>query len=62
MTNTVLAEKERILNSTNDIELETIVIDKENKIITSPAYMLGKSISEVAEGIEETVRELVAMV
>jgi len=30
MTNTVLAEKERILNSTNDIELETIVIDKEN--------------------------------
>ena len=28
--NTVLAEKERILNSTNDIELETIVIDKEN--------------------------------
>ena len=62
MTNTVLAEKERILNSTNDIELETIVIDKENKIITSPAYMLGKSISEVAEGIEETVRELVAMI
>ncbi len=30
MTNTVLAEKEKILNSTNDIELETIVIDKEN--------------------------------
>jgi enhancing lycopene biosynthesis protein 2 len=45
-----------------DCEVQKIVIDKENKIITSPAYMLGKSISEVAEGIEETVRELVAMV
>ena len=33
-----------------DCEVEKIVIDKENKIITSPAYMLGKSISEVAEG------------
>jgi len=30
MTNTVLAEKEKILNFTNDIELETIVVDKEN--------------------------------
>ena len=30
MTNTILEEKERILNFTNDIELESIVIDKEN--------------------------------
>ena len=37
-------------------------IDKENKIITSPAYMLGKSISDVAEGIEKTIRELLAMI
>lgn len=45
-----------------DCEVQNIVIDKKNKIITSPAYMLGKTISEVAEGIEETVRELVAMI
>ena len=44
-----------------DCTVGNIVMDKENKIITSPAYMLGKSISEVAEGIEKTVNELVAM-
>jgi len=38
-----------------------IVMDKDNKIVTSPAYMLGQNISEVAEGIEKTVKELVAM-
>lgn len=34
------------------------VVDKDNKIITSPAYMLGQSISEVAAGIEKTIDEL----
>jgi enhancing lycopene biosynthesis protein 2 len=57
------SEKIEILGSKHqDCEVQNIVIDKENKIITSPAYMLGKSISEVAEGIEKTVRELVAMI
>ncbi|MDX2494247.1 MAG: isoprenoid biosynthesis glyoxalase ElbB [Desulfuromusa sp.] len=37
------------------------VIDKENKIITSPAYMLAGSISEAAEGIEKTVDALMEM-
>lgn len=37
------------------------VIDKENKIITSPAYMLASSISEAAEGIEKTVNALMKM-
>ncbi|MDA3902019.1 MAG: isoprenoid biosynthesis glyoxalase ElbB [Desulfuromusa sp.] len=37
------------------------VVDKENKIITSPAYMLAGSISEAAEGIEKTVKELMLM-
>ncbi len=37
------------------------VIDKENKIITSPAYMLASSISEAAEGIEKTVDALMEM-
>ena len=44
-----------------DCAVKDIVTDKENKIITSPAYMLGQSISEVADGIEKTVKELVAM-
>ncbi|KAA0258170.1 isoprenoid biosynthesis glyoxalase ElbB [Deferribacter autotrophicus] len=34
------------------------VVDEENKIITTPAYMLGQRISEVAEGIEKTVKQL----
>ncbi|ADR18656.1 isoprenoid biosynthesis glyoxalase ElbB [Calditerrivibrio nitroreducens] len=37
------------------------VVDKENKIITTPAYMLGKSISEVATGIEDMVKKLFEM-
>ncbi|MDX2481852.1 MAG: isoprenoid biosynthesis protein ElbB, partial [Desulfuromusa sp.] len=37
------------------------VVDKKNKIITSPAYMLAGSISEAAEGIEKTVKELMLM-
>jgi enhancing lycopene biosynthesis protein 2 len=38
------------------------VIDKENKIITSPAYMLAGRISEAADGIEKTVKELLALI
>ncbi len=38
------------------------VIDKKNKIITSPAYMLAGRISEAADGIEATVKELLAMI
>ncbi|CCQ89587.1 Enhancing lycopene biosynthesis protein 2 [Nitrospina gracilis 3/211] len=45
-----------------DCAVEDIVIDQAAKIVTSPAYMLGKSISEVAEGIEKTVKELIKMI
>ncbi len=38
------------------------VVDKENKIITSPAYMLAGNISEAAEGIEKTVKTLIEMI
>jgi len=37
------------------------VIDTDNKIITSPAYMLAGSISEAAVGIEKCVDELMEM-
>ena len=37
------------------------VIDKDNKIITSPAYMLAGSIKEAAEGIEKTVNAVMEM-
>ena len=37
------------------------MVDRENKIITSPAYMYDASVAEVAEGIESTVKELMKM-
>lgn len=40
---------------------EDIVIDKELKIVSTPAYMSGQSISEVATGIEKAVNQLVSM-
>ena len=38
------------------------VVDKENKLISTPAYMLAGSIKEAAEGIEGTVKALLEMV
>ena len=39
-----------------------MVVDKEKKIITTPAYMEAKSIKEAAEGIEKLVVEILNMV
>lgn len=37
------------------------VVDRERKLISSPAYMLAESISEAAEGIEKTLVILIDM-
>lgn len=37
------------------------VVDKDNKIVSSPAYMLANSISEAAAGIEKAVQETISM-
>jgi len=37
------------------------VVDRDRKLITSPAYMLAGRISEAAEGIEKTVKALMEM-
>ena len=42
--------------------VEDIVVDKDNKIVSTPAYMLARKISEAAEGIEKLVKEVLAMV
>ena len=39
-----------------------MICDEENKILSTPAYMSGQNISEVAEGIEKTVNKLVSMI
>lgn len=38
------------------------VLDTKNRIVSTPAYMVGQSISEVAEGIEKTINELIKMI
>ena len=38
------------------------VVDAPNKIVSTPAYMLGQSIGEVAEGIDKAVKELMKMI
>ncbi|TSJ55604.1 isoprenoid biosynthesis glyoxalase ElbB [Atlantibacter subterranea] len=35
--------------------VEDIVVDEENKLVTTPAYMLAKRIDEAADGIEKLV-------
>lgn len=44
-----------------DCPVREFVVDEERKIITTPAYMLAQTISEAAEGIEKTVRELMRL-
>ena len=45
-----------------DCSARDFVLDAENKILSTPAYMLGQSISEVAEGIEKTINELIKLI
>ena len=42
--------------------VEDIVVDKNNKIVSTPAYMLAQRISEAAEGIEKLIKEVLMMV
>jgi enhancing lycopene biosynthesis protein 2 len=44
-----------------DCPVREMVVDKERKIISSPAYMLASRVSEAADGIEKTVQALVEM-
>jgi enhancing lycopene biosynthesis protein 2 len=44
-----------------DCTVFDIVVDEKNRVVTTPAYMLGQSISEVAAGIDKWVAKIVAM-
>ena len=41
--------------------VESAIVDRERKLITSPAYMLAGRISEAAAGIDKTVAELLSL-
>ena len=42
--------------------VDEIVIDKEKKVVSTPAYMEAKSIKEAAFGIEKLVAEILSMI
>ncbi len=42
-------------------QVREVAVDKEYNIVSGPAYMLGTNISDVADGIENVVKKLVAM-
>jgi enhancing lycopene biosynthesis protein 2 len=42
--------------------VDAICVDENNRIVTTPAYMLGPSISHVAEGIEKLVTKILSMI
>ena len=42
--------------------VDDIVIDKEKKVVSTPAYMEAKSIKEAASGIEKLVAEILSMI
>lgn len=41
--------------------VDEICVDEKNKIVTTPAYMLGPSIKDIAKGIKKLVDAIVAM-
>ena len=41
--------------------VQDIVIDEQKKIVSTPAYMLGQRIADVATGIEKLVKQIVKM-
>lgn len=42
--------------------IDEITVDKRNKIVSTPAYMLGPTIAHVAKGIEKCVNQILEMV
>jgi enhancing lycopene biosynthesis protein 2 len=38
------------------------VVDRKNKIVSTPAYMLAQRISEAYEGIDKCVKEVIALI
>ena len=43
-------------------DARSIVVDQINKIVTTPCYMLDARISELSEGIEKLIQQLIRMV
>jgi enhancing lycopene biosynthesis protein 2 len=45
-----------------DCAVDSFVVDREARIVTTPAYMLGPDIKDVAAGIEQCISEVINLV
>jgi enhancing lycopene biosynthesis protein 2 len=43
-------------------QVDDFIVDPKNKIVSTPAYMLGPGIKDIAKGIEKTVNQVLAMI
>ena len=41
--------------------VDDIVVDEDNKVVTTPAYMLAQNIAEAANGIEKLVARVLVL-
>lgn len=55
------AEIEKTGAHHQDCKVENICIDREHKIVTTPAYMLAQSIAEINEGIRKLTTEILKL-
>ena len=44
-----------------ECSVREFVVDEKNKLVSTPAYMLARSIGEAAVGIEKTIKKLIEM-
>jgi len=44
-----------------EAKVDEIVVDRKNRIVTTPCYMLAQSIKEVGDGVEKLVEEILNM-
>ena len=45
-----------------DCPVTEMIIDEDKKIVTTPAYMEANSIKEVADGIEQLIKQVLSMI
>jgi enhancing lycopene biosynthesis protein 2 len=52
----------KALNATpKEARVTEIVVDEKNRIVSTPAYMLGPGIAEVATGIEKLINKVLEL-
>jgi len=59
--NNVGGDLEKMGSQHQKCPVNEFIVDRENKIVTTPAYMLGPGIKDVADGIEKLVKEVLAL-